>query len=320
MNLKKKLSPIFTTLFIAAFIIYFLANRTSFKPLLDVSALSLFLIAFTKLFTYLVNGLFMQWTVEVFTGKFRLIEAIYIAILSAIGNFFGPLLGGATIRAVYLKKVHKLSYSFFTSTLAGYYVILFAANSILALISLLFLRETRYRNGLMLFFGLWLLAMLGMMFISLPRRERLAKLESRRLPKFIITVLYDIEEGWRRITTRKLLLAKLSTLSVSGFAITFITTLIEFHAIHAHISPAGLGLYTAISSTAILISLTPGSIGIRESLLLITSSVMGVSNSQILQVAVIDRGVTFLLLGLLYLATKVLRPKSSTKLQQNPES
>ena len=243
-------------IFLVAFVLYFVKNLNSFKPLLDVSILSLLIIGFTKLSMSAVNGFFTKWTVEVFTKRIPALEAIYIAILSAIGNFFGPLLGGATIRAVYLKKVHKLSYSYFTSTLAGYYVIVFAANSLLAIISLLFLHKSSYSAGLVLFFSLWLLAMIVLMFLRLPGRERLARFESNKLLKFFLTVLYDIENGWHMLMKRRKLVGKLAILALAGFVVTFVNGLVEFHAIRASISMAGLGLYTAISTSSMLVSLT----------------------------------------------------------------
>jgi uncharacterized protein (TIRG00374 family) len=308
--MKLKLSSILTLLFIAAFVVYFLANPDLLSSLREVSLGILVLIGLTKMVTNIVNGLFMQWSVEVFTKRMRLSEGVYIAVMSAIGNFFGPLLGGATIRAVYLKKVHNLSYSFFTSTLAGYYVILFAANSLLAILSLLFLRNNAHSKGLFIFFAAWLAVMIILMFMRLPKREVISRYERNRVTKFIATAVYDMESGWRRLIRNRKLVPKLFFLACCGFAITFITGYLEFRAIDASISLAGLGLFTAVSTSSMLVSLTPGAIGIRESLLLLTSSAMGVTSDQILQVAVIDRAVSFAVLGVLYLLTYFLKPKT----------
>lgn len=308
--MKLKLSTILTWGFIAAFLVYFWKNPDLFKPLAEVSIIALVLIGLTKMLVSIVNGLFMKWSVEVFTKRMKLSEGIYVAVLSALGNYFGPLLGGATIRAIYLKKFHNLSYSYFTSTLAGYYVIVFAANSLLAVVSLVFLSKTNPSPGLFLFFTAWLAVMVMMMFARLPKRARLSRFERRRLSKFVITVVYDIETGWRRLVSHRGLVPKLFFLAGCGFAVTFLTGLLEFNAVNASISIAGLGLYTAVSTSSMLVSLTPGAIGIRESLLLVTSSAMGVTTDQILQVAVIDRAVSFAVLGILYLLTHLIKPKN----------
>jgi uncharacterized protein (TIRG00374 family) len=195
-------------------------------------------------------------------------------------------------------------------------VILFAISSLLGIISLLFLEKSTFSTSLLTFFIAWFLVMVAMMFVRLPRHGVFASLETRKFLKFIIDVVYDIEKGWRQITRRKGLLAKLSLLGIGGFVLTFITTYIEFQAIGVYISPAALGLYTAISSATILISLTPGAIGIKEGLLILTSPVMGITNVQVLQVAVIDRGITFLLLVLLYAAAKLTRTRAYKRITE----
>lgn len=305
---KKYLSSPLTLAFIALFAWYFFGHLDSFRPLLDISALALILVALAKFVNHLINGVFMKLTIEVFTKKMNLLESIYVAILSAIGNFFGPLLGGTTIRAVYLKKKHNLTYSHFTSTLAGYYLILFAVNNVLAIIALLALDGSGQRNGLLLFFGAWLVFLIGLMFARLPERGKLRRLDNHKIAKWFWSALYEIEVGWHRLLKTPMMLPKLCVLALAGFAVTYLTALVEFRAIGVPISAAALGLYTVISISSMLISLTPGAIGIRESLLLLTSSVMGVSNTQILQVSVIDRGASFLVLFILYLVIRFLKP------------
>src|SRR5436190_14127014 len=133
---KAKISNILTLVFLIAFVWYGYKNREMFDALKNVSIYALIAVGVGKMLVNLVNGVFTKWTVEVFTQKLKLAEGIYITILSAIGNYFGPLLGGASIRAVHFKKAHNLSYSNFTSTIAGYYLIIFIANSVLAIVSL----------------------------------------------------------------------------------------------------------------------------------------------------------------------------------------
>ena len=315
---KKKISSILTIVLLSVFLWYFVENIDSFKTLSTIPLAALVFISVAKLLRYISNGLFIQWTVEVFTKKFSLKESVYVATLSAVANFFGPLLGGTTVRAVYLKKVHKLSYSFFTSTLAGYYVILFGIGSLIGVVSLLFLDNSAHGNGLLVFFSVWFVSMVALMFARLPKRSRFEWTKKNKITATIIEIVYDIERGWAKITKTDKLLTKLTLLGASGFVITFFTSMVEFNAIGVSISPAALGLYTAISATAILISFTPGAIGIKEGLLIVNSSALGLSTEQILQVAVIDRGITFLLLGVLYFVTKRMK-KNMTQLESGQQ-
>lgn len=74
----------------------------------------------------------------------------------------------------------------------------------------------------------------------------------------------------------------------------------EFWAIGIKIQIPSLFLYTSFVTTSVLISLTPGAIGIRETILLVTSVTIGINTSQILNLALLDRAVNFSLLFLLF--------------------
>jgi uncharacterized protein (TIRG00374 family) len=306
---KKRISLILTAAVLLIFSMYIYNNAESFKSLTKVSIYLLVFIGLTKLTKFFFNGLFIQWTTEVFTKKFKLEESIYVAILSAVGNFFGPLFGGATIRAVYLKKVHNLSYSFFASTLTGYYVILFSIYSLLGVASLSFASRSNQSKSLLLFYICWFIFMTILMFSKLPERNKLKLLDSFRPTKYMVEVVYDIEKGWTMIVKQKKLLLRLVLLGVAGLAVTGFATYIEFRAIDVSLSMPALGLHTSLSATSILISITPGALGIKEGLLVLNSSIMNVTSEQVLQVAVIDRSITFIIIFILAIVSKGLKNK-----------
>jgi glycosyltransferase 2 family protein len=304
MNRKKLASELFTIVFLVGFVFYGLRNRDIFEGLRSVSVYSLLLVALGRMLVFVSNGLFTKWTAEAFTRKLSTGEGIYVGILSAIGNFFGPLLGGASIRAIYLKKVHNLSYSYFTSTLMGYYLILFIMNCVAAIISLMWLPDTKQTASLLLLFTVWLITLLALMVIKLPSKERFRKYETNKVLSKILKIIFDIEYGWQTLIRNKKLLLRLFFLAILSYGASFFISFIEFKAIGVPIGIAVLGLYTAIVAISLLVSLTPGSIGIREGLLILVSVTLGVSNDQILQVAVIDRGVMFILLFLMFIVTR----------------
>ncbi|MBI4034523.1 flippase-like domain-containing protein [Candidatus Saccharibacteria bacterium] len=306
--IKRHLAKIFTLAFLAGFLVYGLQNQDMFDALAKVSVIALLLVAAGRIAIFVSNGLFTKWTAEAFTRKLTTGEGIYVGILSAIGNFFGPLLGGASIRAVYLKKIHNVSYSHFTSMLMVYYLILFFINGLAVLVSLLWLPRTAQTNGLLLFFGLWLAGLLLLMIVRLPQRQKLHRLDKALAGK-IIKIIYDVEHGWLLLLRNRRMLVKMFSLAILSYIASFFISLVEFRALDINIGLAALGLYTAVVVISILVSLTPGAIGIREAMLFLVASTIGVSNTQILQVAVIDRGVLFVLLLGLFAITRSRRLK-----------
>lgn len=315
---KQLVSRLFTLAVLVAFVWYGFSNPESFEALASVSVASLVLVGFGRLLIYVGNGFFIKWTTEAFTGKLSTGEGLYVGMLSAIGNFFGPLLGGASIRAVYLKKIHNLSYSKFTSTLMGYYLILFTVNCAFAIAGLLLIAKTQQTNALLAFFSIWLAVLILLMFARLPKRTRFKKMESRKLGKRIVNILFEIEEGWRILLKKSNLFIKLAGLAALSFSAHYLISYVEFRAIGADISLAALGLYAAILAISLLVSFTPGAIGIREAMLLVVAGTLGVTNEQILQVAIIDRGVNFLLLFLLFLLTRSKRVKKTLTSRELP--
>lgn len=317
--MKKYASTIITAGFLALFVWYGLDNKDSIASLKAVAPAALLLIAAGKLLTFLSNGLFTKWTAEAFTRKFTLGEGAYISVLSAVGNFFGPLLGGTSIRAVYLKKNYDLSYSKFTSTLMGYYLILFTANSLLALVSLFLLPRTDQTVALMLFFGVWLLVLAGFTVNKLPKREKLAFLEKTKPGRFIVKVLYEIEDGWQALVRDRKLMLRLGLVTMLSLSATLLIVFVEFSALSIAINLPAIGLYTSLVTLSLLLSLTPGAIGIREAILLIVASTIGITSHQIIQIAIIDRGVHFLLLLILFVLIRTpavrdrMTPKKASK-------
>ncbi len=306
---KTQISRAITAIFLAVFIWYGLSNKQIFLALSGVSVASIILITLGRFVVYFSNGLFTKWSAELFTKKISLGEGVYISILSAVGNFFGPLLGGTSIRAVYLKKVHGLTYSYFTSTLIGYYLILFIINCLMALTALAFLPKDNKTNFLLVFFGLWLGAMLLLSRLRLPSRVT-GNNNKNAIARRITKVLVNTEEGWQQILSDKKLLLKLVLIAALSFLGGFMMYYFEFNALGISTYFPTVLLYTSFVTISLLISLTPGAIGIRETILLITSATMGLAAEDILKLAVLDRAINFSLLFLLFL---VMRSKKLKK-------
>lgn len=311
MLVKRYLSTLITIGFLALFVWYGVSNQDSFEALKNVSLIGLFLVALGKMLIFFSNGLFTKWSVEAFTKRLSVGDGVYIGILSAIGNFFGPLLGGTSIRAVYLKKYHKLSYSKFTSTLMWYYLILFLFVSVVAILSLLMLDKTSQTNALLLFFSVWIAVLLALSALRLPSGGKLQFFERHKAGRFFIKVMKEIEDGWQVILSDKDLILKLFLVSVLSFAGSYFASYVEFHILNIPTSFAALGLYTTLVTASLLLSLTPGAIGIREAMLLVVSTTIGISGGQIIQIAIIDRGVHFILLFALFILTRNSKLKRS---------
>src|SRR5690606_1688572 len=119
------LNKFLTFIIIGVFIWYMYKNPDLLAAVLATPVLLVVAIIITKVLRTYNSGLFMARTIEAYGRRIPNAESFYIALLSTMGNFFGPYLGGAGVRAIYLKQKHGLSYTKFASTLSGFYIISF---------------------------------------------------------------------------------------------------------------------------------------------------------------------------------------------------
>lgn len=309
--MKNRKLRLFATFVIAGlFIWYFLKNRESFKPIMDIRLGYLLAVALLDVFLLLFNGLFLKFIVEPFNKKLSYHESAYVSVISSIGNFFAPVGGGLGFRAVYLKTKHKLSYANYLSTLSGNYVIVFICTSFFGLLSLLVLSDfgsPRFLPLFMVFLGI-LLGSITTMFLPPISEARLSNIKQDKLRK-IISLINQIANGWDIIKRDKRLVGKLLLVTLLSFATTCLATSLIAMSLSIDISVPGVVLMSALGSLSFIINITPANFGIKETIYAFSATTIGISAPQALSIALIDRGVLFFIMVLMWLLTSGIRKR-----------
>jgi uncharacterized protein (TIRG00374 family) len=307
--MKKKfsryLSTVLTLVILLLFVLYIYRNPEIVNSLREISPINTVIIAFIFLLVFLLEGLFIKVALNVFDKKISTKESFYLATLSRIGNYLLPMRAGAVFRATYLKKKYDFPYSRFLSTLYGYYIILFLLYSVLGVGVLLykyFINNQRFFI-LLLFFVLLFLGMLFLMFVRIPF-EKIFKDKESFLGK-VIGFLDRFMKSWDRIVKNKKLLFQLFFITLIYIILNTVIVYFEFISLDIFIDIENLFLYSALSGVSLLVSLTPGSLGIREAVFLISSQSIDLDQEQILQLAIVDRGILFILLFIMMIFTVV---------------
>ncbi len=299
-----------TVIFFAALIWYFLNNHEELKQLLSVPVSAIVTITLLKILGIFANGFFTKFILDAFNKKISVKETSYLAWLTSVGNFFGPILGGASIRAVYLKKKFDFEYSKFISTLYGIYIITFFVSSIVGIACVILLTYTtgmevdRYR-ALIVFVSIAFLNFCLMIIPSKYVKNIVSKISW--IPKRIVNMLNLMIDGWETIRQNRSLLIKLSILYLITFAIAVAQTYILYGLFVDSYSIINVLLYTVLGSLALLVSLTPGAIGIKEGILLFFTQAIALDSAQVLQIATIDRSISFLILFLSFFSIKLFK-------------
>jgi uncharacterized membrane protein YbhN (UPF0104 family) len=299
---SKFLRTILTLVVLVVFAVYFLLNINQFKILLHVNFYLLIVIAIGNFLNIASSGLFIKIILKPF-GKFiSLVESTYVALISTVGNFFAPAGSGFGFRAIYLKKRHGLSYSDYMTTLYGNYIIVFLVNAFFGLLSLYLLRA-KHNDAffvLVMVFGGMFAASLLLSLVRIPSRVLEYDLKNAYLNK-LTKILLQMLEGWNGIVANRKLMAKLTSLIVINFAMAMFVAKTEIVALHLTISFSALMLFSVLGSLSLFVSITPANLGVKEAIYIFSAHVIGFSTSQILSIALIDRGVLFITLVVLWL-------------------
>lgn len=307
---KTNFEILITLVFVSALAAYFLKNQNALKELASVSIFALLLLMILKASRIFANGLFTKFTLKTFNKDISIAETNLLSLLSSLGNFFGPILGGASIRAIYLKKKHNFLYSNFISTLYGYFAISFLSNTFIGLLLLIAYigNNAADKNAVTILLVLLFIFFGSLMLIVTPTKYTTRFLEKQSfLPARLVRILNNFTEGWDKVRKDRKLLTKLILLNFATFFIAVVEAYILYKLFVHEFTLTSVFLYTLLGSLTVLINFTPGAIGVKEAVYLFSSSVIAIAPEQILQMAAIDRSATFVLLGSMFIITKALR-------------
>lgn len=247
----------------------------------------------------LCNGLFMKYILESFDKQLSVHESTRVSLLSSLGNFFASSGAGLGFRAVYLKKKHGLSYSDYMATMYGNYLLIFIISALLGVMSLglIGFQSTLQFVGLGLFFVGLLVVSIGLSYVRVPNVSYDNKIVSK-----IAKLLRTMSVGWRRIIEDRTLLMHLSLLVLAQMILTILIAWFELLSLSISIGLGQLLLFSVLGSLSIFVSLTPANIGVKEAVYVITATIIGLSTPQILSLALIDRGILFITLAVVWAA------------------
>jgi len=304
---SRKLSMALTVAVIAAFVFYFMVNLHKFRPLLHINLLLLLVIAAADISSVAVSGLFTKFILKPFNKHIPLKESFFVSLISSVGNFFAPVGAGFGFRAIYLKRKFGLPYSEYISTLSGNYILVFLVNSGFGLLSLYLLKQRHNSEYgvLVAVFAVLFLVSLVLSLVRIPMKD--TALQRNRYAKSFIRNLARITKGWNHIVSRRRLMLQLACLTILNLVITMLITLTIIKSLHLNITFAPLLLFSVLGSLSLFINLTPANLGVKEAIYLFSSSILGFSAAQILSIALIDRGVLFLVLLVLWLFSSRLQ-------------
>jgi uncharacterized protein (TIRG00374 family) len=298
-NLKNLLSSII----LIVFAVYLIFNLDSFRPLLGLNYIYLLFIAFLTVAGIVINGIFTKVIMDFFQKPIDVKESIFVSLIATAGNFFAPAGSGFGFRAVYLKKKHKLPYSDYLSMLSGNYVMVFIVVSLLGMVSLAFIDTQDTIAAVevtlwLVFMSLFLLS-LALLVVKVPKKA-LKKVDRKGIVGRVLNILVNISDGWNRITSNYALVWKLLGLILANTLISVVSVALIMRSLNFDFTIPALLLFSALGSLSTFINITPANLGVKEAVYLASASVLSFNTDQILSIALVERGVLFFVIALLW--------------------
>jgi len=281
---------------IVAFVLYFSYNQAQFSKIGELTFWQILLIIIGQSMVIISNIFILMIMVRFIARRLGFLDAARITAYSSLINFFGFLQGGLGFRGVYLKRYYQMSLrKYFVLTLVQY-CIFFSIAGLLLIVGLWLTSGVQK----VIFFLLFAIFLITLIFIVIDKIKPVAYVNALER----IKRTHHIFQAWPLLG-----IAAATIFQLSG---SLLANAVELHAVGANISFGGLLIYTGISQFAIIIALTPGAIGIRETILLIVQQQMSLTTEHIIVASTIDRVIYFVTLALfapLAIGAKKSRPK-----------
>ncbi|MDD5639008.1 MAG: lysylphosphatidylglycerol synthase domain-containing protein, partial [Candidatus Pacebacteria bacterium] len=270
---NKALKVVITMVVILLLIIFFVRNFESFRQIRIYNFWLLFPLIISFVLFLVTNGIVLKELLLPFKIELSIKEWFGLSVITTAGNLLTPLQGGMVTRALYLKSKHDFSYTNFLSALSGIYIIVFWVNSFVALIAMLLIGHY-YSVFNWLVFVTFLIIFLGLSFIIVisPKIKKTFKLE-------ILNKAVRVVNGWLVIKNSKKTILAVTIISLINVFLMSVSSFLEFRVIGVEISFLKALFISIVSTLSLFVSLTPGSLGIKEAFVAFTSGVVGISSA-----------------------------------------
>jgi uncharacterized membrane protein YbhN (UPF0104 family) len=272
---------------VLALMVFFLAREKDLSAaLLRVSMLSLAGIFLLQCLFNAVTGLMLRELSLFFGVRLNVTEWYGLPAVTTMGNYLTPASGGLVARAVYLKQRYGLSYPRFLSLLSSGYLVNFL---VISAVGMLLVLGRHSQDARVFSLALFFLAVFTVILFLLHRPVPLPDGEGR-----VKRFLRDVMSGWPLMKSRTSLIGKLIALSLVNILLGGSSLWLAFNALGYPVPGADAILVSLLQAFSLLMSVTPGNLGVQEGIVSLSSGLLGYGLGAGLLAALLVRAVTVL--------------------------
>ena len=291
---------------IAGIAVFLYFRKDDLAKIIELSFVDFILLLVVGLVSQFINALLFRNNIKIFGLDLPFLEWFGLTITNTMYNYLLPARGGLAIRAVYLKKCYDFNYSHYISFTAGVFLLNLIIASFIAIISSIYLLLTNKLQSLLI-----LVAALSVFVILLIAVFIIFRIDSGTLrhENRITSVLKKISSGinqFQHHKTKIIILAIIQTIFIFSLSLRLY---VAYQIIGIQVDFIILILINSFVAFSMIISITPGNLGIKEGLIGISSSLLLISTETAILGAIIDRVMAILIIfsfGLIY-SNKLLK-------------
>lgn len=291
-NLRKFIKPLLIILLILFTVLFLQKFWSEVKSVKIVSWIDLLPAALLFLATTVTNGLmnYFIWKEQGLNLKPK--EWYGLSIVNTFANYILPMRGGLVSVAGYLKSKHSFSYTSFLGFVSATYIIIFWVNSAGAFLGLcwLWIKKDFFSLPLMLFFAGSFIFFTAILIFS----PKIKEVENRWANRFV-----NVINDWHKMKQNIRLQYKIAFLAFLNLFLAAGMIYYQFKVLGYEVSVANSLILGVIGGFSLLLSVTPGNLGVKEALGALTSTALGIPAWQTVLVGVLDRIIGFLLVTII---------------------
>ena len=283
--MKKIVSTLVILIFFSWIFYFIYYHREDFYKIATISFSYLLPALVLSFCSYVGNGNFLRLMLKKYSIVISLQESTSLALLTTFFNTMMPMQSGAALRAVYLKKKHHFNYTSFFATLYAIYVIVYFNVACIGIV-VSTLIYSKYNIISYFVCGLLILTffVFGFIFIvpvELPKQKR----------RFL-QLFKKMTDSWNQIRKDKKFVFQLQSLQLVNFTIRTLLMYLVFLSMGLSVPIEKVIYFQIITSIMSFINITPGAIGIQETLFLLVGQLFSMKPADILIMSLLLRSVS----------------------------
>ena len=278
-GIKKLLAVLVFTGVMGAIGFYLLRHREEFHLITRVSTGAVFVLSVFTVIASLCYAVQLKIVLDHYGLRLTLLDCFGISRATSFADLWLPFGGASSLKAVYLKKFHDLRYSSFIASMGIAQMMKVMVNSMAAIV-LLTLAGVKTTTLLPAAAGAILLVTLAF-FLGAHKID----IEFFRISRHLKTLM----EEWQKIRADHRTMHKLILLNLAFFSLNCLLINSAFRSFGVGIPSAACGLIASFTIIAGVINLVPANLGIREAVVMASSSMLGTGINEGLHAAALMR-------------------------------